>query len=148
VGDYVDSAFFVMLFFAALTSAISLLEVVVAALVDGFGWTRRRAAWVSGGLIWLLGVPAALNTTFLGNMDLLIGNFLLIVGGFFTAMLVGYKMLPQAQAELAQGMPNESTRKAWAVLVRYVAPVILIVVLAFLLKQTWSAVVGIVTFAR
>lgn len=148
VGDYVDSAFFVMLFFAALTSAISLLEVVVAALVDGFHWTRSRAAWVAGGAIAALGIPAAFNTTFLGNMDTLVGNFLLIVGGFFTAMLVGYKMLPRAQAELAQGMESAVARSTWAVLVRYVAPVVLLVVLVFLAPPTWDAVVGLVTFAR
>ena len=148
VGDYVDSLFFVMLFFAALTSAISLLEVVVAALVDGFHWARHKAAWIAGGVIALLGIPAAFNTTFLGNMDTLVGNFLLIVGGFFTAMLIGYRMLPQAQAELAQGMPNRATRESWAVLVRYVAPVVLIFVLIFLAQPTWDAVVGLITFAR
>jgi NSS family neurotransmitter:Na+ symporter len=148
VGDYVDSIFFVMLFFAALTSAISLLEVVVAALVDGFRWTRSKAAWVAGGGIAALGIPAAFNTTFLGNMDLFVGNFLLILGGFFTALFVGYKLLPQAQAELAQGMENTVTRNAWAALVRYVAPVVLLVVIVFLAKQSWDALVGLVTFAR
>jgi NSS family neurotransmitter:Na+ symporter len=148
VGDYVDSIFFVMLFFAALTSAISLLEVVVAALVDGFQWTRSKAAWVAGGAIAALGIPAAFNTTFLGNMDLFVGNFLLILGGFFTALLVGYKLLPQAQAELAQGMENPVTRNAWAALVRYVAPVVLLIVIVFLARQSWDALVGLVTFAR
>jgi len=148
VGDYVDSIFFVMLFFAALTSAISLLEVVVAALVDGFQWTRKRAAWTAGAAIAALGIPAAFNTTFLGNMDLFVGNFLLIVGGFFTALFVGYKMLPQAKAELAQGMESIFTRNTWASLVRYVAPVVLLVVIVFLAKQSWDAFVGLVTFAR
>jgi NSS family neurotransmitter:Na+ symporter len=147
-GDYVDSAFFVMLFFAALTSSISLLEVVVAALVDGAGWTRARASWLAGGGIFLLGIPAAFNTTFLGNMDTLVGNFLLIVGGLFTAALVGYRLLPQADAELANGLPSVPLRRTWAFLVRYVAPVILIIVLAFLAGPTWDAVIGLVTFAR
>jgi neurotransmitter:Na+ symporter, NSS family len=148
VGDYVDSIFFVMLFFAALTSAISLLEVVVAALVDGFHWTRAKAAWISGAGIAALGIPAAFNTTFLGNMDLFVGNFLLILGGLFTALFVGYKLLPQAQAELAQGMKSSFTRNAWAALVRYVAPVVLVVVIVFLARQSWDALVGLVTFAR
>jgi NSS family neurotransmitter:Na+ symporter len=148
VGDYVDTAFFMMLFFAALTSAISLLEVVVAALVDGLRWPRRRAAIVSGLGIAVLGLPAAFNTTFLGNADTLVGNFLLIVGGFFTAILVGYKLLPQADAELAKGLPSAAARRGWAALVRYVAPAILLVVIVFLLKPTWQAVVGLVTFAR
>jgi SNF family Na+-dependent transporter len=96
----------------------------------------------------VLGLPAAFNTTFLGNADALVGNFLLVVGGFFTAILVGYKLLPQAEAELAKGLPNVATRRAWAALVRYVVPVILLVVIVGLARPTWDAVVGLVTFAR
>jgi len=147
-GDYIDTAFFVMLLFAALTSAISLLEVVVAALVDGLGWHRRPAAVGAGVTIAVLGLPAAFNTTFLGNLDALFGQFLLLVGGFFTAVLVGYKVLPQADAELAQGLPNPDLRGAWATLVRYVAPVVLLVVLFFLAAPTWRAVLGLVTYAN
>jgi len=147
-GDYVDTAFFIMLFFAALTSAISLLEVVVAATVDGIGVSRRRAAIGGGALIALLGLPAAFNTTFLGNLDAVVGQFLLMLGGLLTAILVGYRLLPQADAELAKGLPHAGLRRVWAFLVRYVAPVVLIVVLGFLAKSTWNAVVGLVTFAR
>jgi NSS family neurotransmitter:Na+ symporter len=147
-GDYVDSVFFVMLFFAALTSSISMLEVVVAALADGPGWTRPRASWLAGGGIAVLGIPAAFNTTFLGNMDTLVGNFLLLVGGLFTAVLVGYRLRPQATAELARGLPNATMRAAWAGLVRYVVPVVVLLVLAFLARPTWDAVTGLVTFAR
>lgn len=147
-GDYVDTAFFVMLLFAALTSAISLLEVVVAALVDGLHMRRRDAAIAAGLVIAVLGLPAAFNTTFLGNLDALVGQFLLMVGGLFTAFLVGYRLLPEADAELAKGMPNAGLRRVWASLVRYVAPVVLIIVLAFLTGPTWDAVVGLVTYAR
>ena len=42
-GNLIVGAFFVMLFFDALTSSISLLEVVVTAIIDGWGWTRRKA---------------------------------------------------------------------------------------------------------
>lgn len=142
-GDFIDSAFFVMLFFAALTSAISLLEVVVCALVDGLKWMRRRATMVAGAAIALLGVPSALDTDILGAVDALVGQFLLIVGGLFTAILVGYRLLPQADAELAQGLPNPAARRAWVVFVRYVAPVILVVVLAFLVRPTWEAILTI-----
>jgi len=147
-GDYVDTAFFVMLLFAALTSAISLLEVVVAALVDGAKMRRRDAAIAAGFAITILGLPAAFNTTFLGNLDAFVGQFLLIVGGLCTAFLVGYRILPQADAELARGFENAGLRRIWAMLVRYVAPVVLIVVLGFLARPTWQAVVGLVTYAR
>lgn len=144
VGDFVDSAFFVMLFFAALTSAISLLEVVVAAMVDGWGWARGKATLIAGGAVTLLGIPSAYELNFLGAMDKLFGEFLLIVGGFFTAIFVGYRILPDADRELAQGLPNEGAREAWKFFVRVVAPVVLAVVLWFLARPTWDAIRGLV----
>lgn len=139
-GDFVDTAFFVLLFLAALSSAISLLEVVVTAMIDRWGWRRSRAALVAGGAITLLGVPSATNLDFLGAMDQITGNFLLLVGGLGIAFFVGWRIFPQAEAELAQGLRSPGLRKTWGVLVRYVAPVILVAVLVSAWPATWAAV--------
>ncbi len=142
-GNLVGVLFFIMLFFAAITSAISLLEVAVAAVVDA-GWlTRKRAAMIMGGVIAVAGIPSAYNTDFLGAVDSLVGNFLLIVGGFCTALLVGYKLLPRADAELAQGLPNATARKGWALLVRYLAPAVLLVVIMFSAGPTWASIAAL-----
>ncbi len=148
LGDIVVAAFFIMLFFAALTSAISLLEVVVSAVIDGWGWRRKEASLVFGFLIAIGGIPAAINIDFLGAADAFVGNFLLIVGGFFTAILVGYRLIGPADAELARGMDNARARAIWAVFVRYVAPVLLLVVLYFMMPTAWQAFITIVTFGR
>lgn len=139
-GKMVGAAFFVMLFFAALTSSISLLEVVVSAVVDTMKVGRRQAAITMGLLITVLGVPSALSLDFLGAADALVGNFLLILGGFLTAVFVGYRIISKADAELSKGLPNPAIRKGWAFLVRYVAPPILLVVLYLLLAPTWQAI--------
>ncbi len=139
-GDWVVLTFFVMLFFAALTSAISLLEVVVTALVD-HGISRRVAAIGAGLVITLAGIPSAFSIKFLTAADQVVGNFLLIVGGFFTAVLVGWKLLPLADAELAKGLASEKVRKGWAMLIRYfVPPVLLIVLVWIIIPETWDAV--------
>lgn len=139
-GRVVGAAFFIMLLFAALTSSISLLEVVVAAFMDGLGWTRRKAAIVLGAIAAALGIPSAFSTDFLGAADAVIGNFLLIVGGLLTSIFVGYRILPLADRELAQGLESPTMRKGFAILVRYVAPVILAVVCYFLIAPTWAAI--------
>ncbi|MFQ6046664.1 MAG: sodium-dependent transporter [Gemmatimonadales bacterium] len=139
VGTVVTVAFFVMLFFAALTSAISLLEVVVAAIVDGWRWARTTAALVAGAVTALAGLPAAFSLEFLDAADKLVGNFLLIAGGLFTSILVGHVILSKADAELAEGLPYVAARRAWALFVRWVAPVVLIIVLYFSAPPTWSA---------
>ncbi|MEE8251165.1 MAG: sodium-dependent transporter [Gemmatimonadales bacterium] len=139
-GDWVVLTFFVMLFFAALTSAISLLEVVVTALVD-HGISRRVSAIGAGLVITLAGIPSAFSLNFLSAADQVVGNFLLIVGGFFTALLVGWKLLPLADAELAKGLASEKARKGWAMLIRYfVPPVLLIVLVVTVIPATWAAV--------
>jgi len=53
--------FFALLTFAALTSAISLLEVAVSYFIDEKGWSRPLATLLCGGLIALLGIPSALS---------------------------------------------------------------------------------------
>lgn len=139
-GDWIVAAFFAMLFFAAITSAISLLEVVVAAFKDALGWTRTRAAVSTGIVIAVLGIPSAFSLNFLSIADKFVGNFLLVVGGFFTCLLVGYRLLPQADAELARGLTSAGARKAWSVFVRYVAPVVLFFVIGFTLWDVVQAI--------
>lgn len=59
----VGTTFFLLMFFAALTSAVSILEVPVATLIDVWGMPRRRAASVATAVVLLLGLPSALSYT-------------------------------------------------------------------------------------
>ena len=139
IGGIIVAAFFIMLFFAALTSAISMLEVVVSAVIDSWQWPRVGAAVTFGILITLAGIPSAYNLNFLTFADKLVGTFLLMVGGLFTAILLGYRALPQAQQELSIGMDNAKLRSVWSTMVRFVVPPVLIVVLFFGVKPLWGA---------
>ena len=138
-GQWVVAAFFVMLFFAALTSAISLLEVVVSAVIDSWSWERQKATLVFGSGVAVAGLASAMNLNVLNLLDKLVGTVLLMFGGLMTAILVGYKILPQADAELAQGLGSPALRKAWASFVRYVAPPVLFIVLIFSIPKVWTA---------
>ncbi len=124
------TAFFSLLIFAALTSAISLLEVVVAFLVDEFAWSRARAAWTSGLVIFLLGVPSATVAGFMGRVDAAATNWMLPVGGLFIAVFAGFVM---STAETKEGYRGLGTSVAgfglWRVCVRYLAPLAVAVIL-------------------
>lgn len=99
-GSVFGVAFFVMLAIAALTSSISMLEVVVAAWIEERGGARRTAAVLAGSTAFLLGVPSALSQgawdgargglPFLGAMDFLASNLLLPLGGLLTAVYIGW----------------------------------------------------------
>ncbi|TFG64009.1 MAG: sodium-dependent transporter [Gemmatimonadales bacterium] len=140
IGNWIVAAFFVMLFFAALTSAISLLEVVVSAVIDTWGWTRIKAAFVFGIMIAVLGLASAMNLNFLGVMDKLVGTVLLMLGGLLTSILVGYRIREQAEAEIGEGLSSAGLRRAWIGFMRYVIPPVLLVVMAFSVPGLIAAV--------
>ena len=58
-GILLGPLFYVLVALAALTSTISLLEVVVSSSIDGLGWSRAKAALAGGGAITFLGAPSA-----------------------------------------------------------------------------------------
>ena len=69
IGRVVGVVFFVALVVGALTSAISLLEVVVSSAIDVMGWSRVQAAWMGGAAAALLGGISAYSTTALEVVD-------------------------------------------------------------------------------
>lgn len=93
--------FFLLLTIAALTSAISLLEVVVAWLCDEHGWRRPHAAIAVGASIFAVGVLPSLGYSVLSDAnilgmgildfyDWLATSVLLPLGGFLTILFAGY----------------------------------------------------------
>lgn len=79
-GPVFAVAFFVLILFAAVTSAIALLEVVVSYVVGRWGWPRRRAVLVMGFLIFLLGIPSSLSFGPLADFKIAGYNFFDFVG--------------------------------------------------------------------
>lgn len=137
-GVVFGTGFFVLLSIAALTSSISLLEVVVAYFIDERGWARRRAVLVFGLVAFLLGVPSALSSgavswlsalplvgrSFLDAMDTAFGNFSLAIGAMFLSLFVGWRWTMAAAIAEARvgGMPRWAG-PAWSVLIRFLCPV-------------------------
>lgn len=108
-GPWISVPFFLLLSFAALTSAISLLEVVVAYFVDQRGWSRTTSTLTMGSIIYLLGLLAADSTikfafgdgeySFLDLADLATTNYMLPIGGFLTGLFVAYVMRDKDRTE-------------------------------------------------
>jgi len=112
LGAFWATLFFVLLLVAALTSGISLLEVVTAYFVDERKWSRQRATVVFGGVIFALGCLCAVSVTgwdriewlhkllvkvfgetkgsFFDVMDNLAANWMLPLGGLFISLFVGW----------------------------------------------------------
>lgn len=131
-GVFFSTIFFVLLSFAAWTSAIGLMEPAVAWVVEHFNKTRAQASLLIGGLIWFIGFGSVLSfnvladTTFLAgtlfdNVDYLTSSIILPLGGLLITVFAGWVMCRNSTAdELGSA---GTLYKAWRVLVRFIAPI-------------------------
>jgi NSS family neurotransmitter:Na+ symporter len=142
VGRVVGLLFFAALIVGAVTSAISLLEVVVSSAMDGLGWSRRRAAWTLGIAIAALGVPSAWSTEVLGVMDQVANNLFLLGGGLALAVFVGWVM-PDPVAEVRAGAEGVRWFFLWRTFLRFAVPLVLGFVLVRAVPDTVGAVAGL-----
>ena len=135
VSALVSITFFLTILAAALTSAISMLEVGVAYLVDEKGVSRRRATLLLGAATWALGVLCSLSfgslsgvrlfgLSFFDFLDTLCSDWLLPLGGLLFTVFAGWKMSrADVQDELTNG--GRCNRKVFGLvyfLMRYLAP--------------------------
>jgi len=142
-GTMVGVAFFVLLVFAAWTSAISLVEPAVAWLVENRGMTRVYASVWIGILIWLVGLGSIFSfniwkdktwsipylfkdANFFSTLDYLTANIMLPMGGLFIAIFAAWLMRESSsREELATWSP---IYRGWRFLTRYIAPVAVLIV--------------------
>lgn len=131
-GAVFATLFFVLLSFAAWTSALGLMEPAVAWLIEQHHRTRAQAAVMIGGLIWALGFGTVLSFNVLAelkfykgtifeNLDHLTNNMMLPIGGLFIAVFAGWVMCRNSSADELGGAG--AIYKLWRVLARYVVPV-------------------------
>lgn len=134
MGAIFSFAFFLLLFIAALTSAISLLEVVVTYCIDQLRWNRAKAAIIMGTAIALLGIPSALSVgghipqvagkDFLDAADFITNNVIMPLGGIFISVFVGWIWADGAKAEITDnGKLAFPFYTVWLWICRVVAPV-------------------------
>ncbi|MBW2267784.1 MAG: sodium-dependent transporter [Deltaproteobacteria bacterium] len=141
-GRWVGTLFFAVLIVGALTSAISLLEVVVSAAMDGLGWGRTRAAWLSAAAMATLGIPAAFNIEVLDVMDKVASNLFLLGGALGLSLFVGWRMQDPV-AEVTLGTDGVRWFFLWRMLLRFVVPAVLVFVLVQAVPDTLAAVAGL-----
>lgn len=139
LGAVFSFAFFALLFIAALTSAISLLEVTVTYCIDEVNWSRQKAAIVMGTAIAILGIPSALSVgghipqiagkDFLDAADFITNNVVMPLGGLMIALFVGWFWTKGAKDEVTNnGEMNFPLYGAWLFVCRFVAPVCIAII--------------------
>ncbi len=143
-GHLFGGAFFVLLTIAALTSAISLLEVPVAHFIDYYHWPRMKAVLAVTGVVFALAIPSALGNgalalftefplfglPFLDLMATVWLNFSLPIGGLLTALFIGCVWrVDRALEELLVHQPWFPAPGLWSLLIRWICPVAILSIL-------------------
>jgi NSS family neurotransmitter:Na+ symporter len=146
-GLIFGTLFFVLLFFAALTSSIGMLEPPVAWLSDATKLSRRQAALLAGSVAFTLCTLGALSFNALagfyplgaisvfadkGFFDLFVygvTQFLMPIGGITMCLFAGWAMKRQFSLDELFDGRDTLLYKAWLLIVRFVAPVLLTFVL-------------------
>jgi len=141
-GAIVSALFYLLVAFAALSSTISLLEVVSSCAIDELGWRRKRATLTMGAAIFVFGAlravsnggSAALSKINLigrpstagvfGTLDYLASNWFLPVGGLLIALFTGWILTRQESLEeLEKGAGKIGPMfNVWRFLIRFAAP--------------------------
>jgi NSS family neurotransmitter:Na+ symporter len=136
-GAFFSFLFFLLLFFAAVTSAMSLLEVATTFAIEKFNLKRSDAVWIMSVIIILLGGYSAISLSgdpkvvvgaktldFFDAMDYLANNVCLPIGSFFLCIFVGWVWLDPACKQLTNdGTVGFSWMTAWVWCVRIISPV-------------------------
>ena len=143
-GYFFSILFFVLLALAALTSTMSLLEVVVAYLVDSFKMKRKKATILSFGAITFVGLFASLSNgplahlDFFGNnffdfLDAITANYFLTIAAFISVIFLGwfYDKEKIENQLTSGGTIKVGFTNAYYTIIKYVAPIGIVLVFLY-----------------
>lgn len=142
-GQLLMVLFFVLTSIAAIGAMLSLLEVPVLILYERLGWPRHKAIGVCVAVVAVLGAACALSGSVLAGfllfgrnmfelMDFVSSNVLLPVGGILVALFAGWvwgkESFTQAVSNAGE-LANTRLARVLVVLLRYVSPVLILIVM-------------------
>ena len=156
IGNVVGILFFAMVLFAALTSAISIMEAVVSSFIDKFGHSRRKAVAIEAVITLIAGtlvclgynllyfeaaLPNGETAQILDIMDYASNNVLMPIIAIGTCILIGWVLKPKTVIDEVEKVGGRMGRRTlYVVMIKFVAPIMLVVLF---LKS-----VGVIEIAR
>ena len=134
-GMVFATVFFIMMFFACLTSTICIMEAIVGYLVDEFHLSRRLSCWIVTGIVFVIGSVMMMSYGPLSNVlimgqtifdffnDTVVSAILLPLGALLMVLLVGWVLKPRTlldEANIGEGL---KINRYYTITIRYIAPV-------------------------
>ncbi len=139
-GQIIGAVFFIMVFFAALTSSISLMETVVSIFCDKFGINRKLCCalvfigTVLVGLISCFGFNVwvdirPMGLKFLDFFDFISNSVIMPIVALLTCIFIGYVIKPQAIIDEVELSGKFKRKGLFVAMVKYIAPVFIVLIL-------------------
>lgn len=140
-GSVIGTVFFVLVLFAALTSAISLMETIVSIFSDKLGWSRHKATLIVFICAVAIGILPCLGfgvldfihigaMTILDIMDFVSNSILMPICALFTCILIGFVVKPKAVIdEATRNGEKFKSRNLFVVVIKWVSPICLVLIL-------------------
>lgn len=140
----ISTVFFLLLLFTALTSSISLLEMLVSNLIEIFSFSRKKAVCFAAGFSFILGVPSALSGSgalfpnwhvvygkdFFETMNYITASWMMPISGLLTTIFVGWKLKKHlVETEFMSGTRLRGLFKAWLFAVKWLAPIAVAIII-------------------
>ena len=145
VGNFIGLAFFLMVSFAAITSSVSVMEAIVSSIMDAFGISRTKAMLLDGIVTVIAGIVVCLGYNIfyfelplpngsigqvLDLLDFISNNVLMPLVAFLTCILIGWVVKPKTVIEEVEyGGYKFGRKRLYIIMVRFVAPILLAVLL-------------------
>ncbi len=140
-GGLLGTVFFILVFVAAVTSSISLMETIVSILMDRFHWSRKTTSILVFLYVLLMGIPSSLGfgvwdfikplgMSILDAYDFISNSILMPIVALLTCFFVGFIIKPKTIIEEAEAEGSTFKAKAlFTVFVKWIAPIILVAIL-------------------
>jgi len=139
-----STIFFLLVFFAALTSTIALLEVLVANIMEVFEWTRKKAVWAVSLAVFVMGIPSALagsNTlfskweaiygeNFFDTLSNVTADWMMPIAALGSTLFIGWVLQNDVRKEeYSKPEGHRMFYWLWNPLIKFLAPISVILIL-------------------
>ncbi len=139
-GRILGLVFFVLVLFAALTSAISLMEAIVSIFVDKFHIKRQVVCFAVMFVAFLMAIPSSLGNgiwsnvlllgmPFLDFFDFISNNIMMPIVALLMAILVGFIIKPQVIIDEVETSGTFKSKKMYSIVIKYIVPVCMLIIL-------------------
>lgn len=148
-GTIIGALFFLLVLFAALTSSISLMETVVSIIKDKFGWDRKLVCGIVLLFSIILGIPSSLGNGVWANVkildmdilsffDFISNSVLMPIVALLICYFIGYVIKPKTIIDEVESSGKFKRKKLFTVVIKYIAPVCIILILITSLLQAFG----------